>query len=334
MRGLSMLSASVVLCCGINAFGGAKEHFINGQEYYDQGRYKEAIDEFEKAYDLDAKPLLLYNIAQAYEKLGSLKKSVAYLKQFLKSGSTKIDMTMIESKIGNLEVRIQQTGITVEVSEDGADIYVNDSKAGTSPVAGVIPLDEGMYKVRITKAGFKDFTMNVGVSTGHSVPVDARLEPAEDSAGAGVTEGAGTSGAAAPVAWTEPSGAVGPEVPVPEQPSGDAGDGDDDTLAAPEDGGIKALDVVPWVVTGVGAVTAIVGWTALGIPAKQDEDEGKAHIADIVGFVGVGVAVGGAIWGVVRLITKKKSGTRESSSVSVVPMADGRSARMTASITF
>ena len=98
--------------------------------------------------------------------------------------------------------------------------------------------------------------------------------------------------------------------------------------------GIKALDVVPWVVTGVGAVTAIVGWTAVGIPAKQDEDEDKAHIADIVGFVGVGVAVGGAIWGVVRLITKKKSSARESSSVSVIPGADGRSAQMTASITF
>ncbi len=319
MRGLSKLSALVVMCFCLNAFGGAKEHFINGQEYYDQARYKDAIDEFEKAYELDAKPLLLYNIAQAYEKLGQLTKSVEYLKRFLQSGSTKVDTKMVKSKVTNLEARIQQTGISVEVSEEGADIYVDDRKVGTSPAGSIIPLDEGMHKVRIVKQGFRDFTMNVGVVVGHSVPVDAKLEVADASY---VSEAPVT---AAPVE-TE---AAPVEGPVSDEPPTEA-----ETDEAPEEDGVKALDVVPWVVTGVGAATAVAGWAAFGIPANKDGDTDKARLADIVGFVGVGIAVGGAVWGIVRLVKKKKKSGESSVSMTVMPLAGDHTAGAAASISF
>ena len=139
MRGLSVLVLLTLLLSSTAVLGGAKEHFINGREYYDQARYKDAIEEFEKAYRLDPKPLLLYNIAQAYEKLGKLKASVDYLKRFLREDKKKEDTASVKNKIANLEARIKQTGITVTSNEDGADIYVDDAMVGSPLSRGSSP---------------------------------------------------------------------------------------------------------------------------------------------------------------------------------------------------
>jgi hypothetical protein len=335
MRGLSMLSAIAVLCFCFNALGGAKEHFINGQEYYEQGQYKDAIDEFEKAYSLDARPKLLFNIAQSYEKLGNLKKSVDYFKRYVKAESDKVDTTSIKNKITNLEARIKQTGIAVTVSEEGADIYVDGEKMAASPVNGVLALDEGMHKIRIVKEGFKDFTMNVGVSTGHSVPVDATLEKA-DASYVPVSPIEDKKVEAEPVEETPPEqpepAASEPAEETPAETN--AVDDIEATEETSDDKGIEVLDIVPWAVAGVGGITAAVGWGVLGSQANSEGDTHKAMIADIVGGVGVAVAVGGAVWGIVRLIKKKKGKGADTSSVSAMPLVTADQAGMAASFSF
>jgi hypothetical protein len=330
-----MLSALAVLCFGFNALGGAKEHFINGQEYYEQGQYKDAIEEFERAYSLDARPKLLFNIAQSYEKLGNLKKSVEYFKKYVNAESKKVDTTSIKNKITNLEARIKQTGITVTVSEEGADIYVDGEKMAASPVKGVLALDEGMHKIRIVKEGFKDFTMNVGVSTGHSVPVDATLEKA-DASYVSVSPTMDKKAEPEPTEETPAEPAEPPPVEPTEEAPAETETADDaePTDDASEEKGIEVLDIVPWAVAGVGGITAAVSWGVIGSKAKSEGDTNKAMIADIVGGVGVAIAVGGAVWGIVRLIKKKKSKAQETSSVSVTPLVAADQAGMAASFSF
>ena len=85
MRILIVIVGFAVLLAASSASAqAAKQHFMAGQSYYQQGRYEKAIEEFEEAYRLDPKPLLLYNIAQSHEKLGNLKEAVEYLEKFLK----------------------------------------------------------------------------------------------------------------------------------------------------------------------------------------------------------------------------------------------------------
>lgn len=56
--------------------------FENGERLYDEGRYEQAIVAFREAYDLSRRPALLYNMANAYERLGRLEEAVDALNAF------------------------------------------------------------------------------------------------------------------------------------------------------------------------------------------------------------------------------------------------------------
>jgi hypothetical protein len=300
--------------------GGAKEHFINGREYYEEGRYQSAIEEFEKAYEFDPIPAFLYNIAQCYEKLGKLRPAVEYLNRFLDEDKEQTDTESIKRKIANLEERIKKTGITVTATEEGAVIYVDDEQVGITPIENVVPLAEGMHAIRITKPGFEPFTMNVGVSTGYSVPVFAKLERTP------------------PPPTVQPKPETPPPGPTPAPSSASkpiepaAAPDEDAVIPAGETGKTEPLDIIPWVVAGTGAAIAVGGFAGAGTVAMVNNDDKLAVVADAVGWPGVAIAVGGTIWGVVRLVQKRKKA--RSSVALAVPIIDSSSVGVSAALSF
>jgi hypothetical protein len=290
MKHICVIIALAVLFAGSSALADARQHFMAGQDYYTQGRYDKAIEEFEEAYRLEPKPLLLYNISMAQEKVGELEKSVDYLKRYLEATPDNEDRTTLLAKVANLKALIAKTGIKVTTKEAEATVFVDGKDVGKTPVAGVIRLSVGAHKIRVSKKGFEDFKMNVAVSSGQTTPVEITMEPGQ----AGTTK-------------------------VIEEGDEEEGDAEEE-----EDGeGVEAMDVVPWAVAGLGGVTAIVGWGVIGgiakgkqpadsntDPAAQNDAHDMALVADILGGVGAAIAVGGVIWGVMRL-TKKKGGDEE-----------------------
>jgi hypothetical protein len=56
--------------------------FLNGQRLYDEGRYEEAVQAFQTAYDLSKRPLMLFNMANAYERLGQLEQAIDTLNHY------------------------------------------------------------------------------------------------------------------------------------------------------------------------------------------------------------------------------------------------------------
>ena len=63
--------------------GEARAHYESGQQFYEQGRYDEAIGEYETAYRLKPHPNVLYNIAQAHERLLEYGRSVEWFERYL-----------------------------------------------------------------------------------------------------------------------------------------------------------------------------------------------------------------------------------------------------------
>ena len=303
MKRLGIIIACAVLLAGGVALADARQHFMAGQDYYSQGRYQKAIEEFDEAYRLDPRPLLLYNIAQAWEKLGALEKAVDFLKQYLQADPNNEDRTTLLNKVATLEERIANTGVAITCNQAAATVYVDGKEIGKTPIAGTVKLTAGAHKAQVAKSGFEDFKMSVAVTDGQSIPVEVDLEPGQ----------AGPPPAPV-VAEHKPEEGTPAPPPVEEK--------------KPEEGGkkkIQALDVVPWVIAGVGVVGVGVGWGALGSMAnsaqpsaslkesdyaawkkKQDDAHGKAVVADIVGIAGAVVAAAGATWGIIRIIQKKK----------------------------
>ncbi len=48
----------------------ARELYLQGDREYQAGRYEQAVAAFQEAYRLSGRPLLLFNLANAYERLG------------------------------------------------------------------------------------------------------------------------------------------------------------------------------------------------------------------------------------------------------------------------
>lgn len=60
----------------------ARQLFANGQRLYSEGSYEAAIIAFKKGYELSQEPAFLYNIANAYERLGEFGEARNYYDQY------------------------------------------------------------------------------------------------------------------------------------------------------------------------------------------------------------------------------------------------------------
>jgi tetratricopeptide (TPR) repeat protein len=59
------------------------QHYSAAVAFYEQRKYPEAIAEFEAAYEIDAQPLVLFNIGQAYRKGSQLEAALAKYREYL-----------------------------------------------------------------------------------------------------------------------------------------------------------------------------------------------------------------------------------------------------------
>lgn len=333
MRNLLMVLVLASIFVSTTALAGARQHFVAGQDYYTQGRYQRAIEEFEEAYRLDrTKHLLLFNISQAYERMGELNKAVEYLKRYLQKAPRADNRVSLENKIANLEARIANTGIVVTSNQAGATVYVDNETVAITPEKKVISLQPGAYKVRISKAGYKNFDINVAVSMGHSVPIEASLEPDPTAAVAAGTATAVGLSAKEQKQLKKEQAAQEKERKKKEKEEKKRKE------RAEGKQKIETMDWLPWTVTGIGGAMAIAGWAVMGSIALSNDDPDLAVAADIVGGIGVAIAVGGVVWGSVYLAKKNKetkTGKPESkASVIVVPTFNRNGAGVAASVTF
>jgi tetratricopeptide (TPR) repeat protein len=63
----------------------ARELYLRGDRLYAEGSYDDAIVALKEAYELSHRPALLFNIANAYERLGRYEEALVYLNQYAPS---------------------------------------------------------------------------------------------------------------------------------------------------------------------------------------------------------------------------------------------------------
>lgn len=85
----------------------AKELFRNGERLYNEGRYEDAIVAWQEAYDLSGQPALLYNMANAYERLGRYQESYDALNRY-RVYASESEADAIDRRLLNLEQRLRE----------------------------------------------------------------------------------------------------------------------------------------------------------------------------------------------------------------------------------
>jgi tetratricopeptide (TPR) repeat protein len=80
----------------------ARELFLEGEAHYAAGRYEEAAERYLQAYELSQRPELLFNLGNAYERLGDYAKAAQYLSQYVASPRAR-DVVSVRERIRRLE---------------------------------------------------------------------------------------------------------------------------------------------------------------------------------------------------------------------------------------
>lgn len=157
----------------------ARAHFSAGSSYYEQGRYEEALHEFEEATRLASdrtRPLMIFNLGQTQERLGHLTDAIASFQAYRDSlAPGAADRALVEERIRNVQARLDATAIVLTVSEAGARVLVDGEERGTTPLAGPLRVTPGAHEIRVEREGFQPLSIRVSVEPGQRLETEATL---------------------------------------------------------------------------------------------------------------------------------------------------------------
>ncbi len=157
--------------------GGAKADYEAAKVLLLNGDFAGAIIKFQSSYDQSKDPRLLYNVAACEKNLRHYAKAIAILQRYLAEGAgflTDKDRKEAQDLIQTFQPFT--TNATFKISEDGAQLFVDDAPAGVSPLAAPVVLDIGERHIRVVKDGFKPFEKTLPVGGSAAVAVDVTLE--------------------------------------------------------------------------------------------------------------------------------------------------------------
>jgi tetratricopeptide (TPR) repeat protein len=109
----------------------AREIFENGVQLYEEGRYDLAVEAFAEAYRLSRRPALLWNLANAHEKLDQLEEALDALQRYRVYAEAG-EREDVAARVRDLQRRIaeRQSAAFEDPEDDGGDDGEDDEAAG------------------------------------------------------------------------------------------------------------------------------------------------------------------------------------------------------------
>lgn len=177
---LSAVAALVVLgpaTARADAEDDARARVKRGLELYDEGEYRLALAELERAYEIVPSYKVLYNIGQIHIQLGEYARAQRALRKYLDDGKDDLGAERraeVDKDLAMLAGRVAV--VTVLVNVPDAEVMVNDRPAGRGAVAKTA-VDAGSVRIVITKPGYESQTRAVSVAGGDETVVRIELVP-------------------------------------------------------------------------------------------------------------------------------------------------------------
>jgi tetratricopeptide (TPR) repeat protein len=136
----------------------AHTHFTAGRSYFEEGNYEQALDEFNHAYDLSHRDVLLVNIANCQERLGQWRDAAGTLDRYLASLAPDAeDRGPMERRVAALRQRADQhdaeeaARLAAASHGDGSEATTSGSE--TSPPVTARPASDGLLVPAIVAFG-------------------------------------------------------------------------------------------------------------------------------------------------------------------------------------
>ncbi|MEM7607836.1 MAG: tetratricopeptide repeat protein [Myxococcota bacterium] len=98
----------------------ARELFRLGDEYYSSGRYEDALAAFEESYSLSGRPLLLFNMANAQERMGRYDDAIQSLEAYLPD-AREDERARVEARLESLRTRAERVRSLADGEGEGGE---------------------------------------------------------------------------------------------------------------------------------------------------------------------------------------------------------------------
>ena len=162
----------------------AKRLYLNGKMLFEEERYGDAVTAWNKAYEMSHKPVVLYNVAIAYEKLEEYQKSIDTLYQY-RIYAPREEQDELLVKIEELKVKLAES--TLESQEQAEKVYEVE-KVSDVETAPAIPESQEPTEV-VTTPITPDLPSPVKENTASATPMYVALGTGVASLSAGAIFG-------------------------------------------------------------------------------------------------------------------------------------------------
>src|SRR3569623_1927204 len=128
-----------------------RQHYEKATRAYDIEKYGEAVDEYQKAYEIGGDPAMLYNIAQAYRLNKQAPDALHFYRRYLQRSPNARNREDVERKIADLEQSIEAKRKADEAAAAAARLRAPPAVCAAPKVVTVAPAPapEGVNGMRV-----------------------------------------------------------------------------------------------------------------------------------------------------------------------------------------
>jgi tetratricopeptide (TPR) repeat protein len=194
----------------------AQAHFERGRQAYREARYQDAIDAFLQAYKLDPDPVLVFNVGQAWEKLGNVPTALRSYREYLRLSPQAEDRATVAASIRNLEGRLREKGVqqvSIYSTPAGAEVVLDGKHVGQTPWTSEIA--PGRHEALLRLGSYGAVRKEFMLQADRAMDIDVDMEKGAPGGAATRTTAGGGSASATPTPprkvrpWTWATMAVG-----------------------------------------------------------------------------------------------------------------------------
>lgn len=175
------LAAAIVVVASSAAAESSPEvakHFELGNQFYAEGRYDDALVEYDKAYTLSNNWKILYNRGQVLVMLRRDPEAIAAFEQYLTRGGSEVPderRVAVEADLEKLRQRL--ANVTLKDAPPGVEVLVDGHHVATTPLSKAIVVGAGKHVLSLRGTNGIVFTKEFSVAAGDSKEVAVQLAP-------------------------------------------------------------------------------------------------------------------------------------------------------------
>lgn len=152
----------------------ARERFKEGVAFFDKKEFDKARGAFLQAYALKKHPAVLLNLAQSELRSNHEAEAAKHFAAYLRESKDSSDAERPTAEAGLAAAKAVVAELDVDVDEVGAEVYLDNTLEGLSPLLGALYVNPGAHSIEARKAG-KTSALQISASAGRHVHADVRF---------------------------------------------------------------------------------------------------------------------------------------------------------------